>query len=86
MIPKLKQEPLQRLDAGALLCKTEADLQQHEAAVAARLNGDDAAEPAGCRLVQTMMPVSVVGRHGLARTQVKAGNQLGWTDTLIRNP
>lgn len=86
MTPKLKQEPLQRLDAGALLCKTEADLQQHEAAVQARLNGNDAIEPTGCHLVQTMMAVSVVERHGLSRTQVKAGNQVGWTDTMIRNP
>jgi hypothetical protein len=86
MTPKLKQEPVQRLEAGALLCKTEADLQQHEAAVQARLNGGEAAEPRGCRLVQAMISVSVVQRHGLNRTEVKAGDQLGWTDTLIRNP
>jgi hypothetical protein len=86
MAPKLKREPIQRLDAGALLCKTEADLQQHVAAVMARLNGQEAREPKDCHLVQTMTPVSVVERHGLDRTQVKFGDQLGWTDTMIRNP
>ncbi len=86
MAPKLKQEPLQRLDAGALLCKTEADLQQHVAAVMARLNGQEAREPKDCHLVQAMTPVSVVERHGLDRTEVQFGGQIGWTDTMIRNP
>ncbi len=86
MTPRLRPGPLQRLEAGALLCKTEADLQQHVAAVAARLNGTEASESGGCRLVQTMTPVSVVDRHGPGRTQVKVGNQLGWTDTMIRSP
>jgi hypothetical protein len=86
LTPKLRRESVQRLEAGALLCKTEADLQQHETAVQARLNGGEAAEPRGCRLVQAMMSVSVIQRHGLNRTEVMAGDQHGWTDTMIRNP
>jgi hypothetical protein len=86
MAPKVKKEPLQRLEAGALLCNTEADLQQHEAAVQARLNGNEGAEPRGCHLVRAMMPISVVTRHGLNRTEVKSGDQHGWTDTMIRSP
>ena len=85
-VPKLAPQPLQRLDAGALLCKTENQLLQHESAVAARLDGQDAPEPVGCHLVQTMTAVAVVDRHGQNRTEVKAGDQLGWTDSIVRNP
>jgi hypothetical protein len=85
--PTLKPDPRQRLDAGALLCRTEADLQQHEAAIAARLDGQEAPEPVGCRPVKTMTPVTVLDRHGLARTQVKLAGppeQTGWTDAVVR--
>ena len=82
-----KADPRQRLDAGALLCRSEADLEQHEAAISARLNGQDVGEPSGCRRLTTMTAVSVLDRHGLARTQVRLpGNPgpTGWTDVVIR--
>jgi hypothetical protein len=86
--PTLKPDPRQRLDAGALVCRTEADLQQHEAAIAARLDGQEAPEPVGCRPVRNMTPVTVLDRHGLARTQVKLAGppeQTGWTDAVVRD-
>ena len=86
--PKLKPDPRQRLDPGALLCRTEADLQQHEAAIAARLDGREAPEPAGCRPIRTITPVEVLDRHGLARTQVRLPGppeQTGWTDAVVRD-
>jgi hypothetical protein len=87
--PLPKPEPRQRLDAGALLCRTEADLQQHETAINARLDGQEAAEPAGCRPVRNMTPVTVIDRHGPARTQVKllgaSPEQSGWTDVAVHD-
>ena len=86
--PTLKPDPRQRLDAGALLCRTEEDLQQHEAAVSARLDGKDAPEPVGCRPVRFMTPVGVISRHGPARTQVRVPGppeQIGWTDAVVRD-
>ena len=79
-------DPWPRLDAGALLCGSEADLQQHQAAVLARFHGETAPEPQGCRHVRYMTPVTVVERHGLARTEVRlsgAAQQVGWTDAMI---
>lgn len=82
-----KADPRQRLDTGALLCRTETDLQQHEAAIVARLDGTEAAEPAGCRRVRRMTSVTVLDRHGPARTQVHLfgpPEETGWTDTVVR--
>jgi len=80
------RDPWPRLDAGALLCRTEADLQQHQAAVAARLTGSAAPEPPGCQIMHAMTAVSVVERHEPARTEVRLPGppeQLGWTDVAI---
>ena len=79
-------DPWPRLDAGALLCGTEAELQQHQASILARFGGRDAAEPLGCRIVRAMTAVTVVDRHGPARTEVRLPGQpeqLGWTDAIM---
>ena len=87
--PKLAPEPVQRLDAGAMLCKTEEALQQHQAAVLARLNGDEGHEPTGaCRIVQSRLAVAVLERHGPSHTEVRVPGppeQVGWTDAMVRN-
>jgi hypothetical protein len=85
-LPQVR-DPWPRLDAGALLCRTEAELQQHQAATAVRLAGGTAAEPSGCQFVQAMTPVTVAERDGLSRTEVRlqgaSGPQLAWTDEVI---
>ncbi len=71
-----------------MLCQTEGDLAQHETAINARLDGQFAAEPAGCSPVRIMTPVKVLDRHGIARTQVKLlgkPEQIGWTDAVIHD-
>jgi hypothetical protein len=81
-------EPRQRLDAGALLCRDEASLTQHQAAVEARLSGGTAPEPAGCRIVGAMTAVSVLARDGGARTEIRIPGdhaQTGWTDAVVRD-
>ena len=85
-IPKLSRDPPQRLDVGALLCGTEAERRQHQAAIMARIAGGDAPEPAGCRVVSQMVAVKLVDRHGPARTEVRLPGQtgeVGWTDVRI---
>jgi hypothetical protein len=89
-MPELKPvvEPRQRLDAGALLCQTEAELKQHQAAIMARLAGRTAPEPSGCHIVGETIAVAVVTHDGQAVTQVQmAGDtpMTGWTDAVIRD-
>lgn len=80
-------DPWPRLDAGALLCRTQADLQQHQAAIVARISGGHSAEPSGCWVVRAMTAVTVVERDGPARTEVRlpgsSEQQLGWTDQVM---
>jgi hypothetical protein len=89
-MPELKPlvEPRQRLDPGALLCHTEAQLRQHQAAIMARLQGRTAPEPAGCHIIGETIAVAVLQRDGQALTQVQlAGDtpQAGWTDSVVRD-
>jgi hypothetical protein len=85
--PVAKPDPRQRLDAGAWVCATEADLQRHAAAIAARLDGQEAPEPPGCTLVRRVTPVAVVERHGLGVTEVRLPGppeRQAWTDAVVR--
>ena len=89
-MPELKPlvEPRQRLDPGALLCHSEDQLKQHQAAIMARLRGRTAPEPAGCHIIGETIAVAVLQRDGQALTQVQlAGDtpQAGWTDSVVRD-
>ncbi len=89
-MPELKPTiaPRQRLDVGALLCHTHAQLSQHQAAVMARIAGRQAPEPGGCHIVGQTQAVTVLIRDGQAATEVQfAGETLvtGWTDAVIRD-
>ena len=82
--PEVKPQPLAwpRLDPGAVLCRTEADL----ARLAARRGGDDTAGPADCRIVTVATAVTIVVRKGHGRTQVQingAADTTGWTDVWL---
>jgi len=88
-MPTLKRDPWQRLDAGALVCPTEAQLRQHQAAMMARAQGNEAPEPRGCKLIKSMVPVSVLDRDGPARTEIQmhdASADTAWTDAVVRDP
>ena len=89
-MPELKPivAPRQRLDVGALLCHTEEQLKQHQAAIRARLEGRSAPEPGGCHIVAETIAVAVLRRDGQALTQVQiAGDApvVGWTDAVVRD-
>jgi len=70
-----------RLDPGAVLCKTEADLLR----LAAARRGEQV-EPPNCQLIRMPTPVTIEKRAGLGRTQVAITEQQGldgWTDAWL---
>ena len=76
-----------RLDPGAVLCRSEADLQ-HRAEVSQRISDGvaDAGEPlVGCRIIAQARGVDVVQRAGLGREEVKLkpSGEVGWTDAYL---
>ena len=70
-----------RLDPGAVLCKTEADLQR----LVASRRGQPGERP-NCQLIQAPTAISIVKRAGLGETQVALTDQNGqdgWTDAWL---
>jgi len=70
-----------RLDQGAVLCKTEADLNL----LAAARRGE-AAERPSCQLIHQPTPIQIVKRAAPGRTQVSLTDQngtQGWTDAWL---
>ncbi len=87
-VPVAAKPPRTRLEPGSLLCRTEEDLQAHQAAVAARLDGHPTQEPGGCHRLTALTAVSVVERHGPARTEIRLpdpAETVGWTDAVVPN-
>jgi hypothetical protein len=70
-----------RLDPGAVLCKTEADLRR----LAASRRGEPGERP-NCQLIQAPTAISIVKRAGLGQTEVALTDQNGvdgWTDAYL---
>jgi len=83
-MPDVKAQPLAwpRLDPGAALCRTEADLE----ALAARRQGLEGAGPANGRPVTVPTAITIMQRKGPGRTQVRvtdAPTVTGWTDVWL---
>jgi hypothetical protein len=83
-LPDVKPAPLAwpRLDPGAVLCRTEGDLER----LAARRQGEEGTGPADCRLVNGPTAVTIMQRRGPGRTQVRltdAPTISGWTDVWL---
>jgi hypothetical protein len=78
--------PLQawpRLEAGAVLCRTEDDLDR----LAARHRGEPAGGPIGCQVIRAATPITVIQRKSSGRTEVRTNNPdaggSGWTDVWL---
>jgi hypothetical protein len=69
-----------RLDTGAVVCRTQADLQRHAAAMLGQATG-----PADCRLVNQATAISIVGRYGPGQTEVSitGTGETAWTDAWL---
>ncbi len=83
-LPDVKPAPLAwpRLDPGAVLCRSEGDLER----LAARRQGEEGAGPTDCRLVSSPTAVTIMQRKGPGRTQVRltdAPTIFGWTDVWL---
>lgn len=76
-----------RLDAGALLCRTQGDLDRHFQAMNARLSGQPFSGPnPDCRVVVNTIGIKILAREGPGRTKVQldnANHEIGWTDTFL---
>ncbi|HET8997542.1 MAG TPA: hypothetical protein VFN42_12815 [Acetobacteraceae bacterium] len=84
---KAKPPPWPRLDTGAVLCRTPADL----ARLAAIRAGSAGGGPADCRVITQPTPITIVQRDGPGRTEVRltgdGSDATGWTDVwLPHNP
>jgi len=84
-LPEVKAQPQTwpRLDAGAVLCRTEDDLDR----LAARRRGEPVAGPIGCQILHGVTPIAIVQRKRLGRTEVRTidpqAGGLGWTDVWL---
>jgi hypothetical protein len=70
-----------RLDPGAVICKTEADLLR----LAASRRGEPVDRP-NCQLIRSPTPIQIEHRDGPGRTQVAVTGQQGqdgWTDAWL---
>ena len=71
-----------RLDPGAVLCKTEDDLDRHAANMIARVSGGEQ-QTADCRAIDRTTGIQIVDRESPGRTEVKLAGpdgETGWTD------
>jgi hypothetical protein len=83
-LPEVKAQPLAwpRLDPGAVLCRSEADLMR----LAQRRSGEVADGPVDCQVVRVAIGITIVQRKG-GRTEVKPSDaqpmESGWTDAYL---
>lgn len=82
--PDVAPQPLAwpRLDPGAVLCRSEADLSR----LAARRRGEAVEGNLDCQVIRARTPISIVQRKGTL-TQVRTSNPsaggAGWTDAWL---
>jgi hypothetical protein len=85
-LPDVKPQPLAwpRLDPGAALCRSEADLER----LGARRRGEAVDGPVDCQIIRAATAISIVQRKGPGRVEVKtsspaADGVTGWTDAWL---
>jgi hypothetical protein len=85
-LPDVRAQPLAwpRLDPGAVLCRTEADLNK----LGARRRGETVDGTIDCQIVRAATAISIMQRSGPGRTEVKTSDPKvdavsGWTDAWL---
>jgi hypothetical protein len=74
-----------RLDPGAVLCRTEDDLDRHASNMTARVSGG-VMQSTDCRIIARPTGIQILSRQGPGRTQVRLsapGEETGWTDVWL---
>src|SRR6478609_5017128 len=56
-----------RLEAGAVVCRSESDLDR----LAARHTGEGGDGPVDCQMIHNTTAIAIVGRHGPGKTEVR---------------
>jgi hypothetical protein len=76
--PDVKAQPLAwpRLDAGAVLCRSEDDLSR----LARRRSGQAIDGPVDCQVVRVATPITIVQRKTPGQTEVKPSTGQPWDD------
>jgi hypothetical protein len=82
--PEVKAQPVvwPRLDAGAVLCRSESDLRH----LAQRRSGDPNAGPVDCRVMTATTGIDILQRKGPGLTEVRVtggARETGWTDVWL---
>jgi len=83
--PVVKAQPLAwpRLDAGAVLCRSEDDLNR----LARRRSGEAVDGPVDCQVIRTATPITILQHKGPGQTEVKPSDSQpmtsGWTDAWL---
>jgi hypothetical protein len=83
--PDVKAQPLAwpRLDAGAVLCRSEGDLLR----LADRRRGDPVDGPVDCQVLRAATAITIVQRKGPGRTEIQTNDPraggAGWTDAWL---
>jgi len=83
--PRAQPATWPRLDPGAVLCRTEDDLDRHASNMTARVNGGFT-QSTDCRVIAQPTGVQIISRLGPGRTQVKLSvpsADVGWTDVWL---
>ena len=85
-LPEVKAQPQAwpRLDPGAVLCRTEADLEK----LGARRHGEVVDGKVDCQIIRAATAISIVQRKGPGKAEVKisdpnAETATGWTDSWL---
>jgi hypothetical protein len=85
-LPDVKAQPQAwpRLDPGAVLCRTEADLDR----LAARHRREPVDGPVDCQVIRATTAISIVQRKGPGKTEIKGSDTRGtaasgWTDAWL---
>lgn len=84
-LPDVKAQLLAwpRLDPGAVLCRSEADLNR----LGLRRAGESVDGPIDCQIIRAATGVSIVQRKGPGKTEVTTGDAKtqasGWTDAWL---
>jgi hypothetical protein len=81
--PDVKARPVAwpRLDAGAVLCRSEADLHR----LGLRRSGERVDGPIDCQIIRSTTGIAIVQRKGPGSTEVKTSDPatIGWTDAWL---
>ena len=84
-LPDVRPQPLAwpRLDPGAVLCRTEDDLDR----LAARRHGEAVDGPVDCQVIRGPTAIAIVQRAGPGRTEVRVTadrtGDTSWTDAWL---